>query len=194
MAIGDLHHVTIQSKLHSQLINTSLHYKVTLVGSGDPDVALATRIDSVYPLNLLPLLSAEYRYEGTYSQRIFPTPHPVPAFATANAGIGQNANNAMPPASCPTITKRTPYAGVYYRGRVYQAGCPFSANVLGLITPSYATQLSTAWTNLMAIVNGGWTFDMILYHRKDLTYSVVTKMEARLPLRCQRRREVGVGK
>lgn len=194
MAIADRIRVTITGHLYGQLINTALQYRVDQDGGSDPEVALVGNVDSLYAANVLPLLSQDYAYESTMAQRYNPGPPTAPAVTVAHAGVGGVATISIPPAAAATVTKRTLFAGRAYRGRIFVAGIPPTSTLSGNLTATAITLHTAAWSTLRSITAAGFIFTMILEHRSTNTFSYVTSLAARGPLRVQRRREVGRGK
>jgi len=194
MAVGDFYRVTIVGELHGQLIETVLHYRESVsAGAGGASV-LATEMDLAFAAEVLPILSGEFTYEQTPVQKFKPAPPEMAVAVNTGSGNGGVAESSLPSSSCAVVKKRTTLAGRKYRGRIFQAGIPITMESDSAITGGYAASLQAAWVDTFTTVSsGGYTFVPVLWHKASNTTTDVQSLLATLPLRVQRRRELGRG-
>lgn len=194
MAVNDIYRVTIVGNLHGQDIQTVLHYRESVTAGANGQPSLAAAVDAAFAANVLTVISSEYTYELTLAQKIYPG---IPQFPTANGtgtGTGGVGGGSLPTTVTAVVKKRTTLAGPRYRGRVFQAGIPLSYEFDSTITVAGRIALLNGWsTVLTGLVAGGYTFTPIIWHKDTLLFDDVNQLAMDLPLRVQRRREVGVG-
>jgi len=197
MAQSDVNKVIIEGTLHGQLVQTVLHY-VTLNGALGPveEVErLAEQVVAVVVPQLKAIQSAEYTHTRVLAQKIFPLPPRVPVINVTAAGAGGVAGQSLPTEVTAVITKKTPFAGRKYRGRIFVPGVP--------VTSELDSQLSaaamTAWTAAADAMNVVLTHDlannwtMVVWHNATKTYDTVQLLVPRPILRSQRNRQIGKG-
>jgi len=198
MAVGDIFRVTIVGSLHSQVINTVLHYRQEFDSgiSTTPEVGLAAQVN-VIAQNLLAEQSAEFAYQFTMAQYILAAPPRNPVVDLSGAGVGSIAGDSLPAYCCATITKQTVFAGRRYRGRIFMAGIPVTSELDSQLKAARKTAIQTIANQFAALQTdaNGDQFRPILLHRNPfpINYTNLKAMRVNSVLRSQRRREVGKG-
>jgi len=197
MAVNDIHQVTLKQDLHGQVILNTLHFRVSTVGTGSADLALANYFDSVVVASWQTVMSDEWHYSSTQSQKIHPLPPLLPTIVQANPSDGDIASPSFPTVVAATITKRTANAGTRWRGRVFIAGLPANGAEDSVLGVTALADLQVIAALFFSIPTGtglnGFVFVPCLFHRDDRSSSDIVSAIARETLRVQRRREVGRG-
>jgi len=195
MAVGDMYRVVINQTLHGQVINNVLHYRKTEEGFIDGGaLALAQRVDAVIVVAMKVQQSSELAHVNVLAQRIRPTPPLVPVLVNTNNGAGSVAGGSLPAADTVVITKRTPYAGRKFRGRVYVAGVPVTHEDNSTIAVAQLNNwqvLANTFAVNLTLDDDTWT--PVVYHRSNFTHDVIVAAQVRNILRSQRRRQIGKG-
>jgi len=194
MAVGAIFRACFLQNLHGQKLVTVTHWRESATGSGDSQVQLAGKLDNVYGTQIRPYLSHEWDYEMVAVQQISPGILRRSTFVGSNAGVGGDAQDSIPVPACATITLRTALAGRKYRGRVFQAGIPIDdvtdSQIEATPRAAYNTQYATLFSTQSA---SAYTWEPVLWHRSSASYTDINEVLMRVPLRVQRRREVGRG-
>lgn len=194
MAVGDFYRATFIQAQHGQQLQTVVHYREDANGIGAGDTLLAGVLDAAYAANIVPLLSDEWAYQSTMVQRFRPLPPSAAVVVNTSAAAGGVPGNALPTTNSLVIRKRTANAGRRYRGRIYQGGIPFSAEIDSQVTAFFRTSVVNGWIALYTqYTTSGFTFSPVLYHPDLVSFSYITSFDGDLVLRVQRRREVGKG-
>lgn len=195
MAVGDILQVTFKGFLHGQTILNTLHWYEEASGVGNPGNTLASNMDTRWTANIVTRLSNEFTHDETQAQRIFPRPPLVPSIAGPITPIpGGIAFNSLPTQNSAIITKRSPFAGVKYRGRMFLAGIPVNEELDSQLTTVYQDSLLTGATALLQnLTVAGFTWRPVIFHRATNTIDPITSFVVQRIIRAQRRRQVGRG-
>lgn len=194
MAVGDIYQVTLEGKLHGQTILNVFHYKLVDEAAGDPSENCALAFDDGPATAIKSALSEEYAIVRVVAQKIFPLPPLVPYVSTAKAGNGAIAGNSLPTSVTVNVSKRTAYAGRKYRGRTFLAGVPAGFETDSELNAIGIAGFATTKNAIAAtIIQGAWSWKPVLLHRSTNTTDDILKTDLQIPLRNQRRRQVGKG-
>lgn len=194
MAVGDVLQVTVLGTLHGQTIQNVLHYYESTSGAGNNAVGLAQTAGSSVGGTFRTNLAAEYTYQGTMAQKIWPLPKTLSATDTTAAGAGDIASNSLPSSVAATITKQTSLAGHRFRGRIYVGGVPSSYENDSQLSAAGLAGIGAIATAIETPLSAnGFTWTPVLWHRDTNAFTFVVNALARSILRVQRRRQVGRG-
>lgn len=193
MAVEDIYRVGIEQTLHGQLVLNVLHFRERSTDAAITDLAgaLAGRVAAVVVPPMKAAQSNELNHTRIWAQRIKPTPPLIPSVVVGHAGAGSFPSNSLPTSVSVVVTKRSTFAGVKYRGRLYGAGIPQAGEDNSQIIQAHVD----LWQNVgdaiaTALVNGAAIWDPIIWHRSTQNYEVILACEARAVLRNQRRRQL----
>jgi hypothetical protein len=195
MALNDIYRATVLQTLDGQAMMNVLHYRLSTVGSGNVQDALAAIMDSTIGAALKAHLPDDVFYESVTAQKIYPLPVTFPSVNGTTSGFGTVAVTAFPTEVCAVITKRTALAGPRRRGRAYISGLGSTYVTESMLNATGQTEIGPIGTAMTQVLNGanGNVFTPIIWHRDLLTYDDVTGVVIRTTLRAQRRRQVGRG-
>jgi hypothetical protein len=195
VSLGDLIQVKLYTYNGTQQGINVLHYVVTSrLGLTVNDQHVASQMDINAALRYKAYMPASCEYLGTRVQIIAPVPFPA-VIATAQAGVGTQANDPLPPMASMLISTRTNVTGPKGRGRVY---LPFWGEGQSDIDgkPSAAAMaLATAWGNdildSVTVANGADSIimDPIVYSKvTPAARNVMTTFTVKTQWATQRRR------
>jgi len=192
---GDIIEFVFNGLLHGQRVQNVLHYRVTDDNGVAPDLTNAILdISGALRQKMLDAMSNEYTLE-TYGGRVIsPTPSAPVELPIFVNNTGGKAQNSLPSSTAIVLTKRTGLPGRSFRGRAYFCGIPVDQE----IDSKVAEQNAGEWEILAAamddvIADGDATLEPVVWSRKNQVATTITKVDVRLILRNQRRRQVGVG-
>lgn len=138
--------------------------------------------------------SNELMHNQVIVQRFWPLPPTVPVANATAPGAGQAAVPSLPTEVAAVITKKTSFAGRKYRGRVYVGGIPNTGVANSQLVAAQMTNMNTLAAALgPALIQGGYTFLPIIWHKATKTNDTISACQARPIVRSQRRRQVGKG-
>jgi hypothetical protein len=194
-AVGAIIRSRVVENVGVQIAEQILHWYVSAVaGTGATDQQIADAIDAFMGPVLKPMISAWANYRGVGVQQIVPLPKPIERVATAQAGAGGVAGDALPLQCSGLLTFRSPLAGKSNRGRCY---IPFpgetqSSNA-GEPTAGYLTSLGGLATTLVTPFTAGAggntnTLQLCIYSRKLATKQLVTTISVGQHFATQKRR------
>lgn len=197
LAVGDIGMAVIRQTLHGQTILNTLHYRIKEFAPatfGHTIFSLAAGVAAKFVPLMKAVQSVELVHDNVTAQKIRPLPPELAVATTVHAGGGTVASGSLPTSDCAVITKRTQFAGVKYRGRMYVAGIPVSSED----NSKLAAGVLANWEPLVLafndeVTNADVTWQPILWHRAALNYDLIETAELRTILRTQRRRQLGVG-
>lgn len=195
MAIGDIYQVTVKALLHGQTILNVLHYLREDAGAGNGSEDLVTQFRANVEASWRDCCSNELVITGYLGQRIRPVPITSAYEVSGLALAGTVVQNSLPTSVAAVITKRTANAGRSYRGRMFMAGVPVTFEIDSQITGAAENLYNALAGDIMSGIShpSGAEFGPVLWRRSANLAQDLTQMIARVPLRNQRRRQVGRG-
>lgn len=194
MALGDIYSVVVRGTLQGQTILNTLHYRESVTAGTGGQAALATIADSTLGQAWRNGLSQDFTYNDVTVQHIWPLPVTYPTVNGTDTGVGAVASASSPSEVAAVITKRTAFAGPFYRGRAFISGIALSGITGASLNATGITQLTNHVTAMGTVLtSGGYSFTPIIWHRHVNTYSDQAGLVLRLTLRAQRRRQPGRG-
>jgi len=129
-------------------------------------------------------------------------PRTPPGWASGDAPqsqFGVLAGGSLPPTVAQVITRRSAQAGRRYRGRVFLPGVPTGAHDDGELTGAHLLLLQAFADDMVTTIPltataPGLILRPVIWSKVNQSSVEMTSAVARLILRSQRRREIGVGK
>jgi len=198
---GENIQVNMVGRLFGQITVSTFFYRLELdTGTAegtDPD-AVAEDWKNSMGASVIDVMSAEWE-ALTVEVR---DPRVPPSWASGEVTsdlVGIISGACNPPSVAMVITRRTATAGRSYRGRIFLPAVPVSYHEDGELTgPALLALQAVADDLLTPITMTGPSVGLILrpivWSKKLQTGADMTGATARLILRSQRRREIGVGK
>jgi len=202
MAAGDILEVTFewQNVDRGDKYNNVCHFYVQADATGlSNEQALCDALNTEVIDNVLPLLNNKCRFRNTLVQRVYPLPRTAGQQNDNGIGtVGGIAGDALPPACCLVIKKKTAFAGRRFRGRFF---CPMlseSDQANGLFGGANVIALTSALDGLLGFLKstaGDGEYIPVIFPKGGTSASakIVTNTSRDDVVRQQRRREVGVG-
>lgn len=192
MALNDIYQVTVFQTLHGQTILNTCHYRESVSSGAGGQAQLASVIDNAIATAWKPVLNTEWAYDYTQVQKIYPGIKTYPTINGTGAGAGTNATGeSMPTSVAVTFTKYTSLAGQRYRGRFYLTGFSEAYVNLSKLTSSGISDIAPLGGALCGIkASFGYTFQPVIWHKDNNTYTDVNGVVLHAPMRSQRRRQL----
>jgi hypothetical protein len=193
--IGSVLELKAYTRLQSQNGINVLHYRVSaLIGPAISDQAIVSVLDGAAAPLYQAWLPATARYSGLRLQIIAPLPVQAAVIATADAGAGSVASDALPAQTALVVTKRTVLAGRRNRGRAYLPFWPESMNDANGQPTAAAIGLATDWATFflnpinVAVGPSTVTLTPVLFRKLTLTTVDLFSAQVRVQWGTQRRR------
>jgi hypothetical protein len=191
VAVNDIYAVRVFNSCLDQIGLNVVHYRITVIPVTPPSsAAFFDNVDAAIAAAYKPVLCQDAVYQGTASQRLFPTvavsdPNP------SRAGNGTGGVTAMAKQVALVVSKRSGLAGRKNRGRMY-VSFPSDTDSLAFGLPS-AAYLALVNTLVTAIfqnqIFGGVTAVPVIYQRLTPAASpAITAIRVNSKFGTQRRR------
>jgi len=186
--------------LYGQQIENVHHVKY----AGDGDAAELAAIADIYNTweidTLMPLLSSALTYRGI-EVRDLAVPAGAIGVAVPEAPIdGSITEDSLPGGTAFVISLRSGLAGRSARGRTYVAGIPISKKTGNQVVGSFASDLVSAFNDLIALLEAAGHFLVVVSRFAELvervvpaTFTITTATAVDTNLDSQRRRLNGRG-
>jgi len=197
MAIGDIYEVVMRGSANGQAVYNVLHFRAKSA-TAVPLLLPQAVGDNLYDVGTLDgvqtLAWSDQTWPEASIQLISPTLGAqvvVPLVAiTGNAAGGAVQNAAV------VVTWRTALGGRSFRGRSYFGAVDESVMANGLLLTNIRDALQNGITTFLALYGDGGTsadWEFGVWSPLLTTFTPVTAGVIRLPIRSQRRRNVGIG-
>lgn len=196
MAVNDVFRVSIAMTAGNTLepIMNTFYYQTTVVGAGDDRSALANGFDAVgagVQFGLMATLPQAITVQGLFVQKILPV-GPVFQKLAFNNATGTVVGSFLPTQVATIISRKTALFGRRSRGRLFAGPVPLSF-VTGPDPDRIQVSLYNSLVNVMPnnIVNGGFTFQPVVWSRKNLSAALITLINVNPVLKTRRSRGEG---
>jgi hypothetical protein len=194
---GDIVKFTVVCQDTEQVSLNNFYYLAGIGtgGSGDPNSS-AVAFDAMIAPLIKPILNNNSTYNGVICQRVFPTPVPARAVATANKGSGTGGAISLPRQTAGITSWTTDLAKQANRGRTYWPFPPAALSITdGKPNATYVGALITMATAIrtLAVLVGPTGGDFCvctysIYHRKTNTTQPITGSFSQFAWATQKRR------
>lgn len=181
--------------LQGQVALPSVHYRVGITTGVPTDVDLASALDTIASVDLLPLMANDATYKGVLVQRIAPLPVQARVQDVSSAGPGTGGATLAPQQCAPIVSMYADGAGPGMRGRFFVPFMPGNVmnNVTGELTILYRASvqnLATGFLGVTTVGSGGNVAAVYLciFHRKTLTFTDVATVAGQPKVGTQKRR------
>jgi len=202
MQVGDIINITMVGRCNGQTTMTSLHYRLTSVGSLTVHSTWAQAVIS--KLNTATVGLAQYYMNACseqliaaewWVQKIYPT-RMVKVSGVSDPSEGVIAEFALPPATSVSLTKRGLVAGRHSIGGVRMPAVPLTWNESGYVSATGLLLYESLCSQLQAPLDGVTIGNLqpVIFNRVSPNISVdVMGMSTEDTLRTMKRRVVGRG-